>query len=78
MGGGVKYYVKKDGTVSYYEPKLDYERPTLKCAICGSKDAPVWQDRPSGRKLAIQRWWFCRPCWQRHCRICGIKTEEVA
>lgn len=25
-----------------------------------------------------QEWGFCRPCWQRHCRICGIKVEEVA
>jgi len=47
--------------------------------ICGSKDAPIWQDRPSGRKLAIQRWWFCSEWWQRHCRICGtVEPTAIA
>lgn len=40
-----------------------------RCCICGNPGA--------GGKP--QEWGFCRPCWQRHCRICGtVEPTAIA
>lgn len=50
--------------------------PANQCSICGG-EATTWEMRPTGwdfgrmKPWKMQKWGYCAPCWERHCRICG-------